>query len=243
VKTIHLSLVIPAYNEEKRLPNTLQIIDNYFKKQFYTYEIIIVDGGSTDKTSEVVKNFQKQSPRFKLIRLCKNRGKGYHIRTGILNSSGKYIVFTDADCSTPIEEIEKLLFYLENGYDLVIGSRHLFKSAIVLPQNWIRRRMGKIYSSFTQIIGLKNIKDVPCGFKGFRREAAMKIFHRTKLAGFSFDAEVLYLAQRKFNYKIKEVPIKWKDSLGSKVKLWKDPILMTFDLMRIKFYDWMGYYD
>ena len=243
MKTVNLSLVIPAYNEEKRLPNTLRIINEYFKKKPYNYEIIVVDGGSIDRTSEVTKKFQKENPYIKLIRLPKNRGKGYHIRTGILNSSGEYIVFTDADCSTPIEEIEKLLFYLENNYDLAIGSRRLFESTVVLPQNWIRRGMGKIYNIFARLIGLKNIKDVPCGFKGFRKEAAMRIFRKMKLTGFSFDAEVLYLAQHKFNYKIKEVPIKWKNSGGSKVRLWSDPILMTMDLIKIKLYDWLGYYD
>ena len=242
MRETYLSLVIPAYNEEKRLPNTLGIVNEYFKGKSYNYEIIVVDGGSLDRTSKITKEFQKVNPRIKLIRLPKNQGKGFHVRTGILNSYGKYIIFADADSSIPVYELEKLLYYLENNYDLAIGSRRLIESTIVQPQNWLRRQMGKIYNKFTKLIGLKKIKDVPCGFKGFKKESAKRIFSKIKLSGFSFDAEVLYLAQ-KFNYKIKEVPIEWKHSAGSKVRLWSDPFLMTIDLIKIKIYDWLGYYD
>ncbi len=239
---ITLTLLIPAYNEEKRLLPTLVKVDEFLKGRGYSYEILVVDGGSLDGTSRVVREFQKSCSRARLIRLEKNRGKGFHIRTGMREAAGKYIIFTDADCSTSVKEIDKLMDYLSQGYDLVCGSRKLFESNIVLPQNWVRRRMGKVYSLLARAIGVKDIKDIPCGFKGFTRQAARAIFPKMRLTGFSFDAEVLYVAQRKYKHKIIEVPILWKDSRGSKVVLFKDPLLMTLDLVKIRFFDLLGFY-
>jgi dolichyl-phosphate beta-glucosyltransferase len=239
---IYLSLVIPAFNEENRLPLTLESVGKYLPQQSYAYEVIVVDGGSTDKTSTVVKNFQKVHPQFRLIRLPKNRGKGFCVRTGILESKGRFVIFTDADLATPIKEVEKILSHLDKGFDVVIGSRRHADSKIVRPQNWIRRQMGRAYNQMNRWLGIRGVEDVPCGFKGFRREAAEKIFGTIKLDGYAFDAEVLYLTQNIFNLRWKQVPIEWKNFPGSKINILRDPIVMTLDLIKIKLYDLRGLY-
>ncbi len=239
---VDLSLVIPAYNEERRLPRTLELVSKYLQQQNYAYEVIVVDGGSADRTSQIVKDFQKTHSWLRLIRLPKNRGKGFHVRTGIVDSRGRFVIFTDADLSTPIKEVGKLLFLFEEGYDVVIGSRRHADSRIIKPQNWLRRRMGQTYNQLNRWLGIKDVEDVPCGFKGFRKEAAERIFKAARLNGFSFDAEILYLTQRRFNLRWKQVPIEWKHSYGSKVSILRDPAVMIVDLIKIKLYDLRGFY-
>ncbi|MGB6867235.1 MAG: dolichyl-phosphate beta-glucosyltransferase [Candidatus Aminicenantaceae bacterium] len=239
---VDLSIVIPAYNEERRLPHTLESVDKYLQQQSYTFEVIVVDGGSADGTSQVVEAFQKEQSSLRLIRLPKNRGKGFHVRTGILHSRGLFVIFTDADLSTPIKEIEQFWPYFKQDYDVVIGSRRHADSRIVEPQSWLRRFMGRTYNWINRWLGIKDVEDVPCGFKGFRREAASQIFQTVRLNGFSFDAEVLYLVQRKFHLRWKQVPIEWKNYPGSKVRLLRDPVAMILDLIKIKLYDIRGLY-
>lgn len=239
---VDLSIVIPAYNEERRLPDTLESVIKYLQQQSYTYEVIVVDGGSADRTSQVVKDFQKDQPRLRLIRLPKNKGKGFHVRTGILDSRGRFVIFTDADLSTPIKEVEKFWPLFEEGYDVVIGSRRHADSKIVEPQSCLRRIMGRTYNRLNRWLGIKDVEDVPCGFKGFRKEAAKQIFQAARLNGFSFDAEVLYLAQRRYHLRWKQVPIEWKHSSGSKVHILRDPAAMILDLIKIKLYDLRGLY-
>jgi dolichyl-phosphate beta-glucosyltransferase len=239
---IDLSIVIPAYNEERRLPRSLESVSKYLQQQNYTYEVIVVDDGSADRTSTVVKNFQKDYPQLQLIRLPKNRGKGFCVRTGILESKGCFVIFTDADLATPIKEVEKILPHLDKGFDVVIGSRRHADSKIVKPQNWLRRQIGRAYNQMNRWLGIRGVEDVPCGFKGFRREAAEKIFSATKLDGYIFDAEVLYLTQNIYNLRWKQVPIEWENFPGSKINLLRDPIIMTLDLFKIKLYDLRGLY-
>ncbi len=240
---LDLSIVIPAYNEERRLPQTLESVITYLQQQSYKYEVIVVDGGSVDRTSQVVKDFQKDQSRLRLIRLPKNKGKGFHVRTGILDSRGRFIIFTDADLSTPIKEVEKLWPLFEEGIDVIIGSRRSAGSRIVEPQNWLRRFMGRTYNRLNKWLGIRDVEDVPCGFKGFQKEAAERIFQATRLNGFSFDAEVLYLTQRKYNLRWRQVPIEWKHSGGSKVHILRDPAAMILDLIKIKLYDLRGLYN
>lgn len=240
---IDLSIIIPAYNEEMRLPHTLESVQKYLQRQSYATEVIVVDDGSTDGTSEVVSTFQKKQPRLGLIRLPKNKGKGFVVRTGILHSRGRFVVFTDADLSTPIEEMDKLWPLLEEGYDVVIGSRRSPDSRVIVPQSWLRRFMGRTYIWLNGFLGIKDVEDVTCGFKGFRREAAKQIFKVARLNGFSFDSEVLYLAQCKFRHRWTKVPIEWEDASGSKVHILREAVTSMADLIKIKLYDFRGFYN
>jgi len=163
------------------------------------------------------------------------------VRKGMLSARGEYAFFTDADLSTPIEEIEKCLPYLINGYDVVIGSRSMPGSDILVHQPWYREKMGKIFNFMVNMVLLKGIIDTQCGFKGFKREAVKTVFNRCKIDGFSFDVEALYLS-RKYNFKIKEIPIRWENSPLSKVSPIKHSLQMFKDLIGIKIKDLKGDY-
>ena len=229
----HLSIVIPAYNEENRIGKTIDKILHYINNQKYPYEIIIIDDGSIDETVSVVMKSMEHNEHIKLLNNKINKGKGYCIKKGILEANGKYVLFTDADLSTPVEEVEKLLSQLEKGYDIAIGSRSLAGSDIILRQPLYRELMGKVFNRFVRLLAVKEFVDTQCGFKLFRRDAARTIFKEQRLNGFAFDVEILYLA-RKNGFKIKEVPIKWINSPDSKVSPVSSSIGMFFDLLKIK---------
>ena len=236
-----LSIIIPAYNEEKRLLPTLKKIGAYLSTKDFSYEIIVVDDGSTDNTLQMIRDFASSDKHVVILTNEQNRGKGYSVRKGMLSARGKYIFFTDADLSTPIEEVEKCLPYLINGYDVVIGSRSLPESDIIVHQPWYREKMGKIFNFMVNMVLLKGIIDTQCGFKGFKRDAVKTVFSRCKIDGFSFDVEALYLS-RKYNFKIKEIPIRWENSTSSKVSPIKHSLQMFKDLVGIKIKDLKGYY-
>lgn len=228
-----LSVIIPAYNEEGRLPKTLREIDKYLSRQFYDSEIIVVSDGSTDKTVEVVKNLMNYIKNLKILDFKENRGKGFGVRQGMLEARGDYRLFTDADNSTSIDQVEKMWPYFEKGYDVVIGSRDVKGAILDPPQPWWRRLMGNIFRFFSHTIcGTWGILDTQCGFKGFTKKAALDIFPRTKITGFSFDPEVLVIA-KKLGYKIKEIPILWKNDPESKVKF-KNMVKMGIGLLGIR---------
>lgn len=238
---LYLSVIIPAYNEEKRLPKTLKEIDGYMGKQNYpsassgqaNYEILVVNNGSEDKTAEVVRNLIAEVKNLRLIDNKENRGKGFAVRQGMLEAKGDYRIFTDADNSTPIVEIEKMFPEFKASYDIVIGSRDAKGAVLDPPQPWQRRLSGDVFKLFRKIVlNLWDIEDTQCGFKGFTKKAAEDIFPKCKVDGFSFDPEVLIIA-RKLGYKIKEIGIYWKNDLESKVKI-KSVISMAIDLLKIR---------
>ena len=241
MKECFLSVIIPAYNEGKRLLSTLSKICAYLSTKDFPYEIIVVDDGSTDNTLQMVKNFASSNRHIVILINEQNSGKGYSVRKGMLSARGEYAFFTDADLSTPIEEIEKCLPYLINGYDVVIGSRSMPGSDILVHQPWYREKMGKIFNFMVNMVLLKGIIDTQCGFKGFKREAVKTVFNRCKIDGFSFDVEALYLS-RKYNFKIKEIPIRWENSPLSKVSPIKHSLQMFKDLIGIKIKDLKGDY-
>lgn len=226
----YLSIIIPAYNESDRIRASLQKAIDYLGQKDYEYEIIVADDGSTDNTIDVVKEFGDNVIAYSLP---KNTGKGAAVRMGMLKANGQYRIFTDADFSTPIYEIEKLLYSLKNDFDIVIGSRALDYGMVKEHQPFYREFMGKMFNKFVQLLVIKGIKDTQCGFKGFTADAANDIFSRAKIDGFSFDVEALYLA-RKSNYKIDEVPVEWYNDDRSKVNPITDSISMLLEILRIK---------
>ena len=230
---MHLSVIIPAYNEERRLPKTLREIDKYLKKQDYDSEIVVVSDGSKDKTGEKVREMMREIKNLRLIENKENHGKGYAVRQGIMGAKGDYRLFTDADNSTSIDHVKKMWPYFEKGYDVVIGSRDVKGAILDPPQPWWRRLLGDIFRFFSHIIcGTWGILDTQCGFKGFTKKAALEIFPKNKIDGFAFDPEVLAIA-KKLGYKIKEIPILWKNDPESKVKF-KNMVKMGIGLLKIR---------
>ncbi|MDP2647837.1 MAG: glycosyltransferase family 2 protein [Candidatus Yanofskybacteria bacterium] len=220
---MHLSVIIPAYNEEKRIAKTLESIDGYLAKQGFSYEIMVVNNNSKDKTAVLVQEYKEKIPHLKLINEPQP-GKGYAVTKGMFESTGKYRLFTDADNSTSIDHIKLMMPYFEKGYDVVIGSLAV-KGAKILQgggEPWWRVIMGKAGNKFIQIFAVWGISDTQRGFKIFTERAAKDIFPRLTIFGWGFDVEVLALARR-FKYKIKEVPVTWDNDPDSKVNFWAYP--------------------
>lgn len=245
-----LSIIIPAYNEERRLPSTLRAIIAFLSTQPFPYEIIIVDDGSTDATVSAVKHVQAQCPDLRII--CNDhRGKGYAVRSGVLVARGKYILLCDADLAVPIEAWTTLYRALVDGYDVVIGSREEI-GARRLGEPWYRHVMGRIFNLIVRLVAVGGIQDTQCGFKAFRGEVAYHLFNNVRLYGedakpvkgaavTAFDVEVLFLAG-KLGYSIKEVPVLWR--YGSETKV--DPLLDSWrnltDVLWIRWNDLRGRY-
>ena len=239
---MRLSVIIPAYNEEKRLPGTLKAIDSYMKKQSYEYEIFVVNGGSKDNTGNVVKEHQGSIRNLKLLE-TENRGKGYAVKQGMLASYGDIRLFCDADNSTSIDQVEKMFPLFDQGYGVVIGSRDVKGAVLNPPQPWFRNLVtAESFKLLRKIIvGLWDIEDSQCGFKAFSGKATEDVFTRSRVERFAFDPEVLYLA-RKFGYKIKEIPVTWVNDIHSKVGM-MSMVNMGIDLFRIRLHIWQGIYS
>lgn len=239
---MYLSVVIPAYNEEKRLPKTLFEIDKYLSKQPYEYEIIVVNDGSKDKTGDVVKKMFSEIKNLKLIDNKENHGKGFVVRQGMMEAKGEYRLFTDADNATSIDQVEKMLPYLEEGYDIVIGSRDVKEAVVTTPQPWYRILLGNIFNISVQaIVGLWGIWDTQCGFKALNAKAVKDILPRCRIDRWAFDPEILKIG-KKLGYRIKEVPVVWINDPESKVKF-KSMIKMGFDLFKIRWNFIIGKYN
>ena len=235
-ENVYLSIVIPAYNEEKRIGATLEKIISYLQiKDFMSEIIVVVDGGS-DSTVEVVKSYEQLFDKLVILVNETTMGKGYSVRRGVLESKGDIVLFTDEDLSTPIGEVEKLFFWLDKGYDVAIGSRSLKESQVEIYQSFIRQSMGKTFNKILKLIVFTGFKDTQCGFKCFKRYAADKVFAKQMISGFAFDVEILLIAKRQ-GFRTKEVPVIWLNSPFSTVHIIKDSFLMLCDLFRIKYYD------
>jgi len=213
----YLSVVIPAYNEAKRLPLTLIDIDRHLSKAEFSYEIIVFDNNSTDATREVVQRFSHLIKNLRLVE-CKVPGKGATVKKGMLEAKGSIKLFMDADNSTSIDQFQNMKPYFDGGYDVVIGSRDIEGAKMEPPQPWYKRLAGNIGNLFIQALLLPGIWDTQCGFKAFTEEAALKIFPLVKITRWGFDVEILSLA-KKMGYKIKEIPVIWVNDPFSRVKL------------------------
>jgi dolichyl-phosphate beta-glucosyltransferase len=232
-----LSLVIPAYNEERRLPRSLTDIQAFFGRfPSGSIEVLAIIEKSSDRTLELARAAVAGDARFQIIDNVVHRGKGFAVRSGMLRAQGEIVLFMDADLSTPLSEVIKFLAYFGDNpaCDVLIGSRRDPKSAIVKRQSWFRQSLGRSFNTFVKIFGVRGIKDTQCGFKAFRAKASYDVFSRASIDGFAFDVEALMLAQE-MNYRIDTHPVIWVNSPDSKVRVFIDPLKMLFDLMRIRY--------
>ncbi|SLM46342.1 Glycosyl transferase, family 2 [Nitrospira japonica] len=240
---MHHSIIIPAYNEAGRILPYLRRITDYMRGRGNPYEILVVDDGSTDATPSVVDGLSACIPEISLLRLPGRRGKGAAVKRGMQAATGQLQLFADADGATPIEELARLEQALETGAHLAIGSRAL---ASRLPEFSVRAKLyrtilGGLFNAAVRQGGIRNISDTQCGFKLFRRTVAQDLFGVATIEGYGLDLELLYVAQRR-GYRIAEVPINWTDQPGSKVRVWRDGLLMMRELARVRQNDRKGLY-
>jgi len=238
-----ISIVVPAYNEEARLPETIRRIQAYlYNTEWFFHEILIVDDGSTDGTVAAAEEFAREYPNIRVLRNPGNRGKGYSVRHGMREALGEWRLFTDADLSAPIEELERLWAAMQRDQsDVAIGSRALDRSLIGVHQPGIRESAGKLFNQVMRAVVGLNVADTQCGFKLFRGTAALEIFPRQTQDRFGFDVEILFIA-KKHGFKISEVPVRWNHMEGSKVGMLTG--LHAFsELAAVRWNDWMGKYE
>ncbi len=229
-----ISIVIAAYNEEQRIGKSLLKIKSYLDGQNLDYEIIVVDDGSTDNTKQVVTDCKPEIGNLKIISYQINKGKGFALRQGVIASKGRKVLLSDADLSTPIEELDKLLPLISNKeHDIIIGSRALKASTIIVSQPWWRQGMGKIFNRFVKLLVLDGISDTQCGFKLFSGDVARSLFKDACIDRFAFDVEILALAKKR-GYIVLEEPVKWINSPDSKVHPVFDSLKMLLDLIKIR---------
>lgn len=237
-----LSIVIPAYDEEKSIEKSIGTIRDYLMEKGNPFEIIVVDDGSNDKTVKRVQKAIRECEKIRLIRNHKNLGKGAAVRNGMFHAQGEYIVFTDVDLSVSIDQIETFLAGLQDGFNIAIGSRRLNGSRIQHHQPIYREMMGRIFTRLSQWILGVNASDFTCGFKGFQRNVARDLFSLQRLDDWSFDSEVIYLAGLK-GYKIAQIPVTWSDRRETRVRLLRDIPLSFLGLLRIRLNQLLGKYS
>ncbi|MCH8273655.1 MAG: glycosyltransferase family 2 protein [Armatimonadetes bacterium] len=226
----HLAVIVPAYNEEPRLADSLGRIREYLDSQAYTWTVLVISDGSTDRTPDIAKRFTEEDERFELIEYRPNRGKGYAVRTGMLTAEADWLLLCDADLAAPIEEVEKLF---AAATPVAIGSRALSESQLEIHQPKFREMAGRLFNGVVRVLGVPGLKDTQCGFKLFSYDAAAAIFPRCRLNGYSYDFEALMLA-RALGFEITEVPIRWSHQEGSKVRLIRDGFRMLRDLAALR---------
>ena len=241
---LHLSVVIPAYNEEQRIGRTLAETLDYLDAQSYTSEVIVVDDGSRDGTEAVALSFSSRARgRLRLLKNPGNRGKGYSVRNGMLHADGEILLFCDADLSTPPQEIAKVIGPIEeNRYDVVFGSRAIDTSLIEKHQSRLREAIGKTGNLILLVLTGLKFKDTQCGFKAFRRAAALASFSLQRIDGFGFDPEVLYIAQKQ-GWRLLETPVRWSHVEGSKLNAIGTPLKVLLEVSTIRWNDLLGRYD
>lgn len=235
-----LSIIIPAYNEERRLPRGLAKIRDYLAGRNLAggqAEIVVVDDGSKDRTAAIVEEWSRELPALRLVRNRENRGKGYSVRHGMQEARGRVALFTDADLSAPIEEADKLLAALDAGNDVAIGSRAVNRALIFGHQSRLREVAGMIFNGFVRLFTGLSFQDTQCGFKAFVREHSQIIFEQQRIERFGFDPEILFLAKR-HGLRSVEIPVRWAHDPATKVHVVRDSLLMFLDLVYIR-WNWL----
>jgi glycosyltransferase involved in cell wall biosynthesis len=231
----HLSLIIPIYNEESCLKKSFETIKGYLDDLRKDYEIILVDDGSTDSTASIIEDIVRANPQSRSLASPKNRGKGDAVKRGVLNAAGEYIIFTDADLAVPVHFIGTCLKQLETGAPVVIASRHLPESSFKVREGFWRQFLGTIFRKFTQLGLQLRVSDITCGLKGFEKKAAFHIFSRTRIEGWGWDAEIVFLGQ-KLGCRIGEIPVDWYHSFDSRVKVVEACVQTLAEILRIAYY-------
>lgn len=235
-----LSLVIPAYNEEQRLPRTLDTALAWIDSAGIDAEVVVVDDGSSDATGDLARSRLRER-RHQVLVHERNRGKGAGLRTGMVAARGEYVLFSDADLSTPIDEAARFLEAHDEGAPVVIGTRKSAGANVLEHQNPVRENMGKVYTWLSSVLICPGVTDFTCGFKSFRRDACREIFSRVREDGWAYDSEVLYLA-RKLGYEVREVPVRWSNDPSSRVNLLRDTLGSAAGLLRIRYRAMTGGY-
>lgn len=237
-----VSVVIPLYNEAACVEASFSMIAGYLEGLGRGYEVVLVNDGSTDATKSICREIVNRASRARLISYGVNRGKGFAIKKGVLASSGDHVIFTDADLAVPVHFLGACLAHLEAGSPVVIGSRHLSGSSIVVREGALRQFLGEVFRRFAKgSLGLK-VSDITCGLKGFERKAAFNTFSRSKIHGWGYDAEILFLAQR-LGYRIAEIPVEWHHSFDSRVKVAPAVVKTLTEIFRIHCYNLIDDYD
>jgi len=236
-----LSLVIPAFDEARRLPGSLRAALTFLEAHGRPFEVIVVDDGSRDDTAGVATEILAPLyGRGRLLRLAPNRGKGAAVRAGVLAALGEYVLVSDADLSTPIEELEELERAIEAGADVAIGSRALDRRRVLRRQPLAREWSGRLFNLMVRLFVLPGVHDTQCGFKLFRRAVVEQVFARARIDGFGFDVEILAIA-RHLGYRIEEVPVRWRNDADSRVSFVQGAAAF-FDPLRVRLGLWLGRY-
>lgn len=235
----YLSIIIPAYNEEHRLPTTLEQARQFAENRTYPVEVLVVENGSHDRTYQIAAAFAQEHPQFRAIQESE-RGKGRAVKRGMLLARGQYRFMCDADLSMPIDEIDRFLPPLQENFDLAIGSREAH-GAVRYNEPFYRHLGGRLINLVIRLLALPGMQDTQCGFKCFRGQVAEDLFSSLTMDGWSFDVELLFIA-RKRGYRIAEIPIPWYFMTESKVNLIRDTLKMVLDILAIRRNDWKGRY-
>jgi len=231
--SIDVSIVVPAFNEERRLGRTVNVLIEYFRGRSLRFEVILVDDGSRDSTLDLMRGFAAANAAVKVVSLASNRGKGRATAAGVMITRGAIVLTTDADLSTPIDEFDKLLAQLAGGADIAIASRAAAASVIAVGQPSYRVMMGRAFNRIVQLLLLPGIKDTQCGFKLYQGPIARELFGSSRIDGFAFDVEILVLAVR-LRYRVCEVAVRWENSPDSRVSPVRHSLEMLRDVLRLR---------
>jgi glycosyltransferase involved in cell wall biosynthesis len=238
-EAIDLSIIIPAYNEERRLPDAIRKVTGFLDSHAFRAEVLIVENGSRDRTAAIADAAAETNPRFRALHVARP-GKGRAVRVGMLEGRGRVVAFCDADFSMPVDQLCRLYDAIEAGADVAIGSREV-PGARRIGEPWRRHLMGRGFNFLVRVLAVPGLEDTQCGFKAFRWEVARDLFRRQRITGWAFDVEVLFLATRG-GYQVREVPITWRYDPSSRVSPLRDTIAMLRELLIVRLNAWRGRY-